>query len=224
MCFSAQASFSTAVVLSVLGAFTLSKAKTKSMWLFATIPLLFACQQALEGVVWITFKNPSLLHQAAITGYLFFASMFWPVWMPCCLYVLEQNPKRKKMLLGIGVIGLIFAIIYAVNWNLMGISAVIEEHHISYPFLFAPFSGLNLAYIQFVHFGLWITYCLCTIFVFFCSSIPLMGILGLFIGVAFVIAEIFYRFSVGSVWCFFSAILSLVICYIVMNDNKSLDI
>lgn len=53
MCFSPQASFGAAAVLSVLGAVGLKKANGSRRSLIAAIPCIFAIQQALEGFVWL---------------------------------------------------------------------------------------------------------------------------------------------------------------------------
>jgi hypothetical protein len=53
MCFSAGASFGASAVLGAIGIVTLTKAKTTDQIPFASIPLLFAVQQAVEGTLWI---------------------------------------------------------------------------------------------------------------------------------------------------------------------------
>ncbi len=58
MCFSAQASFGASAVLGIMGIYALRKAKQQERFL-AMVPLLFAIQQACEGIVWVTYANPS---------------------------------------------------------------------------------------------------------------------------------------------------------------------
>ena len=55
MCFSATASFTTALVLIPVGVYCVNKATSlqKSYWLFALMPLMFGVQQFFEGVVWL---------------------------------------------------------------------------------------------------------------------------------------------------------------------------
>ncbi|MGZ5219533.1 MAG: hypothetical protein ACXWC7_05630, partial [Chitinophagaceae bacterium] len=60
MCFSAGASFGASALLGVIGAVTITKAKTIPQRLFATIPLVFAVQQLSEGMLWLSLKNPAL--------------------------------------------------------------------------------------------------------------------------------------------------------------------
>ena len=51
----------------------------------ALIPLLFATQQALEGVVWLLLDSPapSRWLPLVLLAYLFFAYALWPIWFPC---------------------------------------------------------------------------------------------------------------------------------------------
>src|SRR5690606_8023290 len=68
----------------------------------ALIPWFFAIQQASEGFVWL--KIPEGI--AAKNIFLFFAYVFWPIWIPFSLYFAEENPIRKQLLtlcLGIGL-------------------------------------------------------------------------------------------------------------------------
>ena len=66
MCFSAAASFATAAVLIPLGGYTLKTAWQKDQrylgW--ASFPLFFGIQQALEGGVWLALgrEDPSQVH------------------------------------------------------------------------------------------------------------------------------------------------------------------
>ena len=66
MCFSAGASFSAGVVLSVIGVATIRIVKHPSQLLFACIPIIFAVQQISEGVLWKTLPDPAF---ATIQGW-----------------------------------------------------------------------------------------------------------------------------------------------------------
>ena len=89
MCFSATASFVTAMGLTPVGIVSLTMARrldAKRWQPLALIPLLFATQQALEGVVWLLLDSPAPspgLHLVSL-AYLGFAFALWPVWIPWC--------------------------------------------------------------------------------------------------------------------------------------------
>ena len=53
MCFSATANFVGSAVLGAVGVVTLTKVKHRRELLFATLPILFAIHQFIEGFVWL---------------------------------------------------------------------------------------------------------------------------------------------------------------------------
>src|ERR1700742_1802544 len=110
MCFSATASFGLSGVLTGLGAVALARNEDPSRRMFAAVPLLFAAQQAAEGTVWTTFDGRSPeVHRLAITAFLAFAMIVWPVWLPVALHNAERDPTRRKVMAGIVAAGLLVA-------------------------------------------------------------------------------------------------------------------
>src|SRR3990167_9996798 len=105
MCFSAAASFAAGGTLSVVGALTLAKVKKKSALPFASIPLLFGIQQAIEGSVWVSFGSP-ILNTIATYAYSMFSHVLWPIFVPFWFLMLETDPTRKKILRLFSFIGL----------------------------------------------------------------------------------------------------------------------
>ena len=90
MCFSARASFSAAALLLPLGAVAVRHVLREPGASFrlplALTPLLFGLQQATEGLVWLGLApDPppvaAALLPAASVAYLFFAYGLWPGWM-----------------------------------------------------------------------------------------------------------------------------------------------
>ena len=53
MCFSASASFVTAAITGAIGIVTLTRVNEPRELPFAATPLLFALQQAVEGLLWL---------------------------------------------------------------------------------------------------------------------------------------------------------------------------
>src|SRR5687767_13496932 len=109
MCFSANASFGTGVVLAVIGIASLRKVEKPSQLLFASIPLIFAIHQISEGFVWLSLTDPVNLTYQRVTTYiyLFIAQIFWPAWTPLSIALLETKSNRSKILkvfVGVGVI------------------------------------------------------------------------------------------------------------------------
>mgnify|MGYP000091041284 FL=1 len=73
MCFSATASFAASAVLGATGIATLAKTKDRKMLPLATIPLVFAIQQAIEGGLWLTIADGGSDAVLLSALFLFFA-------------------------------------------------------------------------------------------------------------------------------------------------------
>jgi hypothetical protein len=99
MCFSATASFSAGGVLLGIGALTLKAARRPCEWAFAAIPLLFAIQQLIEGVIWLTFSaDTPLLNSVMTHAYSFFSHVLWPVYLPMAVLMIEPSGGRRRTL------------------------------------------------------------------------------------------------------------------------------
>jgi hypothetical protein len=87
MCFSATASFTAGITLSVLGVTTLKQVPSRREFLLGTFPLLFAIQQFSEGLVWLTLGQDSLnpINTLVTYNFLFFATVIWPILCPLAL-------------------------------------------------------------------------------------------------------------------------------------------
>lgn len=222
MCFSAQASFTSAVVLAAIGALAIAKAKTNYMQYFAATPLIFGFQQALEGIVWVTINSndtTSLIHKIGVYGFLAIAGMLWPTAIPWTLYKLEKNKTRKKILGYNLIIGISIALFCILNLTINGMKAQATHHHIAY--LYAREINSSIApYMYFVEFIIRILYCIATLGSLLISSVSGMWILGVIGTIAFIVAHIFYYMAFGSVWCFFAAIASIATYYVVSQNKK----
>lgn len=105
MCFSATASFTVATGLIPLGFHcvrTVVRSDRAERLPLAVIPVFFGVQQILEGLVWIGIGQHSLepfTHLASL-AYLFFAYVFWLVWIPfACLRWSASHITSKRLVL-----------------------------------------------------------------------------------------------------------------------------
>jgi hypothetical protein len=212
MCFSAGASFGAGAVLAVVGVTALGKVRTRSQIAFASIPLLFSVQQISEGVVWLslTGKLQATWEPIATTIFLFFAQVVWPLWVPYSIFLLEKNLGRKKILRGLTFIG--FGVAAYLGWSLYAFPhrAEIISYHIHYTLNFPA----ALIWIS----GL--IYILCTVLPPFISSRKRMMALGALIASSYVLTNVFYKDYLISVWCFFAALISMAILFILTRMNR----
>jgi hypothetical protein len=98
MCFSALASFASGTALIATGAYLASHKNCENHQRYlALVPGIFGIQQLIEGFVWIGFSGivPDWLHTFAIYGFSFFATSFWPAFIPFAVYQYEK-PNRES--------------------------------------------------------------------------------------------------------------------------------
>jgi len=198
MCFSPTASFAAAAALGAVGAATVKRAASAADKPFAAIPLLFAIQQAVEGAVWLTFSLPRL-QGAATHLYLLFSHVFWPAFLPYAVWMMEPRPVRKNALRYFVFLGSAIGA-YLLFYVFLGPSTV-------------AVSGRGLVYdvrLPGVPFGI-APYVLATIVPCFISSFKYVRVFGLAVLGALIIAYWHYQIALYSIWCFFAAVLSLII-------------
>lgn len=221
MCFSPQASFTAAAALAILSALTYKKASTSKLRLLALSPLFFGIQQMLEGFVWMTLLHndtTSLLHTYSVLGFLFFAAIFWPFWVPEVLYINESNLQRRILLGFCCAFGTVFGIISAIQLMNYGATAHIAIRHIAYDVAWEQQSLIKLPQDWLIPVGTGV-YLLATLLPFFLSSLSYMWIIGIIIGLGFIISHVSYAAAFGSVWCFFAAIASMLLYWIIQQDK-----
>jgi len=213
MCFSANASLSTGVILSFAGIAAIRKAPHPSQILFAAIPLIFAVQQLAEGCLWLTLRNPALFAAQNGATYIFlcFAQVIWPAWVPIAFLVLEKKETRtslQKILVGIGLVisgYLAFCLIA------FPVQARIMAHHITYDQAYPQSLSKYVA-------GL---YLIATLIPPFFSHIKNMRLLGTAIFVSYLITTVFFDDYLISVWCFFASVISISVYVIVYKMAKT---
>lgn len=213
MCFSASASFTSGLVLTVIGIACLKKTQHPSQQLFAAIPFLFGVQQIAEGVLWLTIPDQNDWEIRKIFTYIFliFAQVVWPVWIPLSILMLEKNTTRKNYQKSFVVSGILVSVYMLYCMFTYNVDARIVGHHITYIQDYpSVFRGYGL-----------ILYALATIAPSFFSHIRRMWLFGVAVLVSYIISIIFYEHYVLSVWCFFGAIISLSIYHIIVEIGKS---
>lgn len=215
MCFSAEASFSASIVLGIVGYVAVKKTQSQSELPFASIPFLFAFQQFCEGILWLSLTNTEFAFLKPISTYLFliFAQIIWPTWIPYSIMLLENVQKRKTILLITFIIGLLLSIYLTYCFIFYDISAEISEHHIKY----------NLAFPHIEKY-IWITgffYLVSTIVSTLVSSKMGMKLLGSCILLSSILTHLFTANYFISIWCFFAAIISVLVLLVIINLLKS---
>ncbi len=200
MCFSATASFSAGALLLGTSALTLKSAKDRREWPFAAIPLLFAIQQLIEGVIWLTFPvDAPLLNSVMTHVYSFFSHVLWPVYVPVAVVLMEPNGWRRRTLIAFVAAG-------------VAVGAYLLYILLAFPVVSRP-TGQHIEYDS-PHFFAAVTmtlYLLSTALSPLLSTHRMVVVFGVLALASFGAAYAFYATWFISVWCFFAALLSVVV-------------
>jgi hypothetical protein len=203
MCFSATASFSAGAVLLGIGTLTLRSALAahqRRELPFAAIPLLFALQQLIEGVIWLTFSAEAPLLNSVMTHvYSFFSHVLWPIYVPVAVLLMEPAGWRRRALFGFVAAG-------------VAVGAYLLYVLVAFPVVSQP-TGQHIEYVS-PHFFAAVTmtlYLLSTAVSPVLSTHRMVGVFGVLALLSFGAAYAFYATWFISVWCFFAALLSAVV-------------
>ena len=201
MCFSASASFTGAVVLLVAGAAAQRLARRPAERVFAAIPLLFAAQQATEGLIWLSFGwgEPAITAPLAQL-YSFFSHVLWPVFVPIAAWLIEPATGRRRTLAGFTIAGLVVGVFLLYSMLANPIEARPVGGHIEYVSPHFYVVVVMLLYLAATTVSLLVT------------SLPMVRLFGALALGAFVASYVAYARWFISVWCFFAALLSVVVC------------
>ncbi len=199
MCFSAPVSFGAAAVLGVIGVAILANAKRMTDLPLAAVPLLYAAQQTIEGLLWRTVSDGRDHSLWLATLFAAIALIIWPLLIPLAIALVERDMSRRLAMLiflpaGIGV---------AVNYA----GTIIAHPYRAWPV------GQTLTYVNNhpispVMLGL---YVVCVCIPPLLSSSRTLQLFGVIVIAGLGISFIAFYESFISVWCFFAALASATI-------------
>jgi len=200
MCFSATASFTAGAALLVAGTVTIRFVRQPGEIPYALIPVLFGIQQLIEGSLWLTFPDKAPLLNTVLTyAYSVFSHVLWPIYVPIAVYLLETVAWRRKALLVTATGGALVGLYLLYNLIRLPIIATAAEGHIDYvsPHFYIP---VVMA-----------LYVLGTCVSPLLSSHRWVRWFGATAILSFIAAGAFYVTWFISVWCFFAAIMSVMV-------------
>jgi len=147
-------------------------------------------------------------------GFHFFSHFLWLWWLPLCSYLIEPGKLRKRIFGGCAIFGAFSGtLVYAVmllhpEW----MSVVVREHAIVYNFSASYRSDIEIPITPVMLYGLTILVPLLF------SSHRQINIFGGLVVMSIALASVAYNEAFVSVWCFFAAILSLYIVYMIRRQ------
>lgn len=228
MCISATVSYSSAAVLVITGLYAVQQAGRLQppYFMWALMPVFFGFQQAIEGRVWqeLNAGNASAAVIFAL-GFHFFSHFLWLWWIPFCSYLVESDNAskagqthklgklRKRVFGGCTIFGAFTgALVYSFmlfhpDW----MSVAVREHSIQYNFSVTSRTSIHIPITPAA------LYALTILVPLLFSSHRQIRIFGGLVGLSMALASAAYGYAYVSVWCFFAAVLSLYIVYMIRH-------
>jgi hypothetical protein len=213
MCFSPEASFAGGLIITAIGVITVRKVHKSSQILFACIPLFFGFQQIAEGFVWLTLPvtQDIIFQKIFVYTFMITAQVIWPVLIPLAVLLMEESEKKKKILIYFLATGILLAAYYSFCLIFYHVYPQIAGFHIVYHTDFPD----SLAIIA------TIIYLSATIPPLFISSVKRTLMLAILMTLSCIVTVIFFKQYLTSVWCFFAALISGVIYWILSDLHRS---
>jgi hypothetical protein len=201
VCFSATANFVGSGVLGGVGVVTLTKVKHRRELLFASLPLLFAIHQFIEGFVWLGLDgrlSPTVAHDMG-AAFMLYAQGLLPFLLPLSVLLFEPNGKSRKRMPPFLILG--GATTLYILWALT-----------AYP-LELYIRGNSIVYINQAtnNTAVAVFYVIATCGSLFFSKIKMMVLFGTAnLAILLVVMEV-KRYAFTSLWCAYAAVASLII-------------
>lgn len=216
MCFSEVASYTVAAACAAAGTYSISRSPSPKYLPVAVIPLAFAIQQAGEGMVWHALDHGAASQASGAwpTIFTFFATVFWPVFIPFAVFAAEEDRNRKRTLSGLVFAGSLVSFYYIVRMLNTDITANAAGHSVQYISQIKAgtlLPGWLLSGAQGGSDWILVPYAIATIASLAVSSLlPLRVFAGL-VAISLIVFLQVNQVTLISVWCFFAAAGSILI-------------
>lgn len=201
MCFSATSSFLATGVIAVIGIATLRHVREPRSLLFASVPMLFALHQFCEGLVWLGLNGR--IGQVAL-GHVVFLFMLYaqgilPLLMPAAVVLMEPTGWRRGAIMTLTLVGSVVC-----AWDVYGLvafpsTASVDHHSIVYANALTANLVISCLYI------------LATCGALLLSTHHVVRAYGVVNIIVLSIVEVVKANAFASVWCFYAAIMSIMI-------------
>ena len=201
MCFSATANFVGSTALGAVGVVTLTKVKHRRELLFASLPVLFAIHQFIEGFVWLGLDgklSPQVTHDMG-AAFMLYAQGLLPFLLPLSVLLFEPDGKGRRRMLPFVAIG-VGTTLY-ILWALTAYPTQIFVKGNSIVYINDATNNTAVAML----------YVLATCGSLFVSKERPMVIFGLANLTILLVVMAFKRYAFTSLWCAYAAIASVIV-------------
>jgi hypothetical protein len=201
MCFSATANFVGSAVLGAVGVVTLTKVKHRRELLFASLPVLFAIHQFIEGFVWLGLDgilSPAVAHDMG-AAFMLYAQGLLPFLLPLSVLLFEADKTSRRQMLPFLVLG--GATTLYILWALTAFPLQLYVKGNSIVYINQATNNTAVA----------VLYVIATCGSLFFSQVRAMVLFGA-ANLAILLAVMeFKRYAFTSLWCAYAAVASVII-------------
>ena len=201
MCFSATANFVGSGVLGAVGVVTLTKVKHRRELLFASLPVLFAVHQFIEGFVWLGLDgilSPVVAHDMG-AAFMLYAQGLLPFLLPLSVLLFEPDATCRRRMLPFLILG--GATTLYILWALTAFQLQVFVKGNSIVYINQATNNTAVA----------LLYVIATCGSLFFSKIKMMVIFGVAnLAILLIVMEV-KRYSFTSLWCAYAAVASVII-------------
>jgi len=201
MCFSATANFVGSTALGAVGVVTLTKVKHRRELLFASLPILFAIHQFIEGFVWLGLDgrlSPQVTHDMG-AAFMLYAQGILPFLLPLSVLLFEPDGKGRRRMLPFLAVGT--GTTLYILWALTAFPTQVYEKGNSIVYMNQATNNTAVA----------ILYVFATCGSLFFSKVRAMVIFGAANLTILLAVMAFKRYAFTSLWCAYAAIASIII-------------
>ncbi|MBK7256935.1 MAG: hypothetical protein IPI01_03795 [Ignavibacteriae bacterium] len=213
MCYSAGASFIGGAVISAIGVATVKEVRKPSQIAFASIPLFFGLQQITEGFLWLALTDPAYAHveRAGTYGFLLMARIVWPTMLPLSVVLMEEGGGNRRLQFILLGMGLSVSVYYTYCLAFLNVVPNIAGHHIQYISDFPESLAVPV----------FIVYFIAVITPLFIAKNRRTRLLGVLMFLSCLVTAVLFFQYLTSVWCFFAAIISVVVYWILKEPHSA---
>jgi hypothetical protein len=201
MCFSAAANFVGSGVLGAVGVLTLTKVKHRRELLFASLPVLFALHQFIEGFVWLGLDgvlSSAVAHDMG-AAFMLYAQGLLPFLLPLSVLLFEPDAGSRRRMVPFLVLG--GATTLYILWALTAFPLQLYVRGNSIVYINQATNNIAVA----------VLYVIATCSSLFFSKIRMMVVFGVAnLAIVLVVMGI-KRYAFTSVWCAYAAVASVII-------------
>jgi hypothetical protein len=201
VCFSATANFVGSGVLGAIGVVTLTKVKHRRELLFASLPVLFAVHQFIEGFVWLGLDgilSAAVAHNMG-AAFMLYAQGLLPFLLPMSVLLFEPDAKSRKRMLPFLALGT--ATTLYILWALTAFQLQLYVKANSIVYINQATNNMAVA----------VFYVIATCGSLFFSKIRAMVMFGFANLIILLVVMAVKRYAFTSLWCAYAAIASVII-------------